>query len=68
MTTINNTVRASLLKKLDKAFARELEAYENLERAVGTFNKQVARDDLRDAIRARRKAEQIVDRYYAMDN
>ena len=68
MTTINNPVRASLLKKLDKAFARELEAYENLERAVGTFNKQVARDDLRDAIRARRKAEQIVDRYYAMDN
>ena len=68
MTTINNTVRASLLKKLDKAFARELEAYENLERAVGTFNKQVARDDLRDAIRARRKAEQIVDRYYAVNS
>lgn len=64
----NNTVRTSLLKKLDKAFARELEAYENLERAVGTFNKQVARDDLRNAIRARRKAEEIVDRYYAIDN
>ena len=68
MTTINNTVRASLLKKLDKAFARELEAYENLERAVGTFNKQVARDDLREAINARRKAEQAVDRYYAVNS
>lgn len=43
MTTIRNNVRTSLLKKLDKAFARELEAYENLERAVGAFNKQVAR-------------------------
>lgn len=65
MTTIRNNVRTNLLKKLDQAFARELEAYENLERAVGTFNKKVARDDLRDAIRARRKAEEIVDRYYA---
>ncbi len=69
MTTIRNNVRTSLLKKLDKAFARELEAYENLERAVGAFNKQVARDDLRNAIRNRRKAEEAVDRYYAaMDN
>ena len=68
MTTIRNNVRTNLLKKLDQAFARELEAYENLERAVGTFNKKVARDDLRNAIRARRKAEEIVDRYYAMDN
>ena len=68
MTTIRNSVRTNLLKKLDQAFARELEAYENLERAVGTFNKKVARDDLRDAIRVRRKAEEAVDRYYAMDN
>ena len=68
MTTIRNSVRTNLLKKLDQAFARELEAYENLERAVGTLNKKVARDDLRDAIRVRRKAEEAVDRYYAMDN
>lgn len=69
MATIrNNVVRASLLKKLDRAYARELEACENFERAVGTFNKQVARDDLREAIHARRKAEEAVDRYYAMDN
>ena len=68
MTTIRNSVRTNLLKKLDQAFARGLEAYENLERAVGTLNKKVARDDLRDAIRVRRKAEEAVDRYYAMDN
>ena len=68
MTTIRNSVRTNLLKKLDQAFVRELEAYENLERAVGTLNKKVARDDLRDAIRVRRKAEEAVDRYYAMDN
>lgn len=67
MTVINNTVRVSLLKKLDQAFARELNAYENLERAVGTINKSVARNELRDAIKARRKAEEVVDRYYAMD-
>lgn len=68
MTTINTSVRANLLKKLDRAYARELKACENLERAVGTFNKQVARDDLREAINARRKAEEAVDRYCAMDN
>lgn len=68
MATINNNVCASLLKKLDRAYARELEACENFERAVGTFNKQVARDDLREAINARRKAEQAVDRYYAIGN
>lgn len=67
MTTINNTVKVALLKKLDQAFARELKAYESLERAVGTINKSVARNELRDAIRARRKAEEVVDRYYAMD-
>lgn len=67
MTTINASVRVALLKKLDQAFVRELKAYENLERAVGTINKSVARNELRDAIRNRRKAEEIVDRYYAMD-
>lgn len=68
MATINNTVKVSLLKKLDRAFVRELQAYDDLERAVGNFNKEAARSDLRDAIRARRKAEEAVDRYYAMDN
>lgn len=68
MATINNSVRVALLKKLDKAFEREIEAYDGLERAVGSFNKQVARDELRDAIRTRRKTEEAVDRYYAMDN
>lgn len=68
MVTINNSVRVALLKKLDKAFEREIEAYDGLERAVGNFNKQVARDELRDAIRTRHKAEEAVDRYYAMDN
>lgn len=68
MATINNTVKLSLLKKLDRAFVRELKAYEDLERAVGRLNKEAARSDLRDAIRERRKAEEAVDRYYAMDN
>ena len=68
MATINNSVRVALLKKLDKAFVRELQAYDDLERAVGNLNKEAARSDLRDAIRARRKAEEAVDRYYAMDN
>ena len=68
MATINNTVKLSLLKKLDRAFVRELKAYEDLEKAVGNLNKEAARSDLRDAIRARRKAEEAVDRYYAMDN
>lgn len=68
MATINNTVKLSLLKKLDLAFVRELKAYDDLERAVGNLNKEAARSDLRDAIRARRKAEEAVDRYYAMDN
>lgn len=68
MATINNTVKVSLLKKLDRAFVRELQAYDDLERAVGNFNKEAARSDLRDAIRARRKAEEAVDRYYAMGN
>lgn len=68
MATINNAVKLSLLKKLDRAFVRELKAYDDLERAVGNLNKEAARSDLRDAIRARRKAEEAVDRYYAMDN
>lgn len=67
MATISS-VRISLLKKLDRAFVRELQAYDDLERAVGNLNKEAARSDLRDAIRARRKAEEAVDRYYAMDN
>lgn len=69
MATINNDrTRVKLLEELDRAFIRELEAYDEVERAVGNFNKQAARSDLRDAIRARRKAEEAVDRYYAMDN